>query len=108
MLPYQEMYDYDGAAAFVADYVTYQPLQEPVELVGTSVYLVVCVCVRARACVCVCVHACVRACVCVCMCVCVCICVCVCTCAFTKTTLTVPLPSSPTLALLPLLPNAGS
>ena len=54
MLPYQELYDYDGAAAFVADYVTYQPLKEPVELVGTSIHLGVCVCVCVRACVCVC------------------------------------------------------
>ena len=70
MLPHQELYDYDGAAAFVADYVTYQPLQEPVELVGTGIYLgvCVCVCVCVRACVCVgvgvrdcaCVHVCVQ------------------------------------------------
>ena len=93
MLPYQELYDYDGAAAFVADYVTYQPLQEPVELVGTGIYLAVCVCVCVRVCVCVC--ACVYACAHVC----------------TSTSTNQPLCLTsflPAPAHHPLFPNTGS
>ncbi|XP_002741356.1 dynein regulatory complex subunit 7-like [Saccoglossus kowalevskii] len=35
LLPYQEMYDYDGAAEFVADYITFVPLAPPIELPKT-------------------------------------------------------------------------
>ena len=33
-LKHKELYEYDGCAAFVADYLTYEPLQVPNELVG--------------------------------------------------------------------------
>ena len=32
-LPYQELYDWDGAAEFVADYLDFVPLDPPYELV---------------------------------------------------------------------------
>ena len=35
-LPYKELYDYDGCAEFVADYLTYTPLEVPNELVSSS------------------------------------------------------------------------
>ncbi|XP_077994789.1 dynein regulatory complex subunit 7-like [Glandiceps talaboti] len=35
LLPYQELYDYDGAAEFVADYITFVSLQPPIELPKT-------------------------------------------------------------------------
>ena len=33
-MPYKELYDYDGCAEFVADYLTYEPLKVPNELVS--------------------------------------------------------------------------
>ena len=33
MLPYKELYDYDGCAQFVSDYLTFQPLDPETELV---------------------------------------------------------------------------
>ncbi|XP_070577144.1 dynein regulatory complex subunit 7-like [Ptychodera flava] len=35
LLPYQELYDYDGAAEFVADYITFIPLAPAIELPKT-------------------------------------------------------------------------
>ena len=32
-LPYKELYDVDGCAQFLADYVDYLPLENPTELV---------------------------------------------------------------------------
>ena len=32
-LDYKELYDWDGCASFVADYITYSPLHPPDELV---------------------------------------------------------------------------
>eukprot|EP01137_Pigoraptor_chileana_P033672 Opistho-2@24921 len=32
LLPYKELYDYDGCASFVADYLVYEPLANPTEL----------------------------------------------------------------------------
>ncbi|XP_072168175.1 dynein regulatory complex subunit 7-like [Diadema setosum] len=34
-LPFQELYDYDGCAEFVADYITFEPLDPPVDLPKT-------------------------------------------------------------------------
>ncbi len=38
-LPYKELYDYDGCAAFVADYLTYESLKPPNELVSEHNHL---------------------------------------------------------------------
>ena len=35
-LKHQELYEYDGCAAFVADYLTYEHLQVPNELVSSQ------------------------------------------------------------------------
>lgn len=37
-LKYEELYEYDGCASFVADYLTYKPLQVPNELVHRFYY----------------------------------------------------------------------
>ena len=36
-MPYKELYDYDQAAEFVADYLTYEVLHTPNKLVNTHV-----------------------------------------------------------------------
>ena len=36
-LPYQDLYDWDGAAEFVADYLNFVPLDPPYELVSNTV-----------------------------------------------------------------------
>lgn len=38
-LPFQELYDYDGCAEFVSDYVTFDPLDPPVDLVSNVKYI---------------------------------------------------------------------
>ena len=35
LLPYKEVYDYDGCAQFVSDYLTFVPLDPPIDLVNT-------------------------------------------------------------------------
>ncbi|XP_071962166.1 dynein regulatory complex subunit 7-like [Antedon mediterranea] len=35
LLPFQELYNYDGCAEFVADYITFEPLDSPIELPRT-------------------------------------------------------------------------
>lgn len=36
LLPFQELYNFDGCAEFVADYVTFEPLTSHIELVRSS------------------------------------------------------------------------
>ena len=35
LLPYKEVYDYDGCAQFVSDYLTFVSLDPPIDLVST-------------------------------------------------------------------------
>ncbi len=37
-LKYQELYEYDGCAVFVADYLNYEPLGVPNEMVTSKFY----------------------------------------------------------------------
>lgn len=37
LLPYKEVYDYDGCAQFVADYLSFEPLDPPIDLPSTLV-----------------------------------------------------------------------
>ena len=84
-LPYKELYNWDGAAEFVADYLDFQTLDPAFEVVSFCYLKTVCVCVCVCVpvcdsmyvcvlCMCVRVHACLLV-VCVCV-VCVCMCAC--------------------------------
>ena len=40
LLPYKELYDYHGCAEFVAEYLNFEPLDPPIDLVGAYYFII--------------------------------------------------------------------